>query len=117
MTTFLAADLGSDSDPEDVDFRPESPKKRKVAGKRKNVSGQASDSDSGSSDSGDEEETATFEKVEGEDVGERQRKAEEALRALREEVTVKDDKLGEGATGEEELVEVRRARRFAGETI
>jgi hypothetical protein len=130
MSTLASADLGSDSDPEDGDFRPTLPKSKSKSGRHAKANERKtyteSESDDGSSDESTSSEdddggngnTLAGDVKEG-DEAERRRKAQEAFKALQEEVEVigSERSSGKDAAREVEMVEVKRARRFAGETI
>lgn len=120
MSTLATADLHSDSE-EDGDFVPASRpvKKRKTTKKVKSGSG----SDSGSSSSGSDDDNEGEMGVDGEEAKllraeeaeERKRKAAEAFASF------KDDKPAEKLEGakveKEEMVDVKRERKFAGEIV
>ncbi|TYJ53536.1 hypothetical protein B9479_005805 [Cryptococcus floricola] len=128
MSTLATADLSSDE--EDVDFVPAAPKTkrpRKTKGKTKKAksSGSASDSsscsssdgESGDEEDGDEEERiakkAKIEEKEKDEAEERRRKAREEFEKMKAEAAGP----AEVRQAEEEMVEIKRPRRFAGETI
>ncbi|WVQ73877.1 hypothetical protein IAR50_003458 [Cryptococcus sp. DSM 104548] len=130
MSTLATADLSSDE--EDVDFVPAAAKAKRPRktttkykkAKRTSGSGSASDSSSCSSsnsgsgeEEGDEDERiakrAKTEETEREKIEERRRKAREEFEKMKAEAAGP----GEVRKEEEEMVEVQRPRRFAGETI
>jgi hypothetical protein len=109
MSTPATADLGSDE--EDVDYVPTSPK-RKTAKRRR--SGLSSSSTSSGHDEVDEVEVKRSKLVA---ENERRLKAAEAFAAMREEGVERSSREADKLEKEEmEMVEVKRARRFAGET-
>jgi hypothetical protein len=104
MSTLATADLPSDEEG-DADFIPaDRPKKRRKLSR--------ATSDSSSSDS-DEAETPKKRKAEDEaiDTEERQRKAADAFAAF------KNEPVAAVAAQTEEMVVVKRTRKFAGETV
>ena len=103
MSSFANADLGSSSDEDDQDFIPSSPKPKGANGKR-------------AADERDDPavKAAKLEK-EAQETLERKRKAAEAFAAMRDGPgDEKDKELGLAAV---EMVEIKRLRRFAGETL
>ena len=106
MTTLASAELDS-SDESDDDYAPRSPKAK--LGKRTSVS-------SSTEDQVDEVEAKRL-KLDAED--ERRRLAAQMFSILREETNAGPSRVVSGDTraSGEEMVEVRRPRRFAGETI
>ncbi|ORY25267.1 bucentaur or craniofacial development-domain-containing protein [Naematelia encephala] len=125
MSTLATADL--ESDDSDVDFVPTSPKSKRSKGKNV-IKRRRSSSGSGSSETDDEDGDGDGGAVgEGEakklkldqqaaEEEERQRKAKEILDSLKAETTQSQDPALV-LKREEDTVEIRRARNFAGETI
>ena len=111
MSTLATADLGS-SDEADQDFipAPASPKRRS---RKRTRSGSASSSSTSSNSGTSERREMKAEEVERK-AEERRRRAAKAFAALRQE-----DPVGLGGKQENEvkMVEVERARRYAGETL
>lgn len=119
MSTLATADLGPSDDEADTDFVPEGPKKKvprtpgQAAGS--DDSGDDSDEEGGGEEVSEELLRLRQERQEAEAL-ERKRRAAEAFRAMLEE-----EKLGGPFGGasrvQVEMVEIKRPRRFAGETI
>jgi hypothetical protein len=116
MSTLASAELPSDDD-SDTDFVPVAPakSKSKSKGKRRRSSDESGSGSGSSSDDDAVDEEAKRHKLDLEAAGteERKRKAAEAFRAMQAEVVGGPREV----KAEVEMVEVRRARRFAGETI
>ncbi|WVQ63001.1 uncharacterized protein L199_001150 [Kwoniella botswanensis] len=128
MSTLANADLSSDSE-NDGDYVPTSPKRKNKSQKgskrvkRAKLDGEESDSATSSSSSTDDEDQDQDDKVNGkvdgkvDEIEERKRKAREEFERMKAELsTFTNDTKGK-ESGQEELVEIKRARRFAGEII
>lgn len=100
MTTFASADLSSDES--DVDFIPASPKRK--PSKRSRTTPDIR-----------QEDEAEIKRTKLAEPENRRRKAAEAFASMREEGVAGRSKLLDEK--EVEMVEVKRARRFAGETL
>lgn len=124
MSTLATAILSSDES--DAEFIPEAPKvKRSRKPRAKRVgSGSATDSSSCSSSSGSEDEDAEVDKRAAKkakleedaknEAEERRRKAREEFERMKAELS---GTPAESVKETEEMVEIKRPRRFAGETI
>lgn len=136
MSTLATADLGPSDDEGDTDFVLPAPKakrskKRGAHGVKRVRSGSQSASDgesSGSSDQdgdddadddGDDEVKRLRAEHAEAQAEERKRRAADAFKAMQEEARAPVKAAGEvkAAAAEVEMVEVKRPRRFAGETI
>ncbi|WWC68963.1 uncharacterized protein I206_102899 [Kwoniella pini CBS 10737] len=134
MSTLATADLGSDSE-NDGDFIPKSPIKRKSKSKNtdkrkikkiklSNEGEDESDSDSMTSSSeseieNEESRESVDEKVQLDLVEERKRKAREEFEKMKFELNNSGGSNSNSGKTKEiiEMIEIKRARRFAGETI
>ncbi|KAK6906925.1 hypothetical protein I203_100914 [Kwoniella mangroviensis CBS 8507] len=123
MSTLANADLSSDSE-NDCDYVPTSPKRKNKSQKgskrikRAKLDGEESDSATSSSSSDDEDEIENDEVHEKiDEIEERKRKAREEFERMKAELSTSANDMKEKKSEKEELVEVKRARRFAGETI
>ncbi|WVW79724.1 hypothetical protein I302_101694 [Kwoniella bestiolae CBS 10118] len=121
MSTLATADLSSDSE-NDGDYIPTSPKRKTKSqgskrAKRVKLEGSESDEDTScaSSSDGDNEDQEEAKDVKVDEIQERKRKAREEFERIRAELSAPVDEKREEARVE--MVEVQRARRFAGETI
>lgn len=121
MSTLATAELGPSDDENDGDFVPQAPaKKSKVKGaKRPRSASHDSDSDSSGSDDDGEADDDELKKLKAEraeaEAAERKKRAADAFRAMQEEA--RSGVPAAAAPKEVEMVEVKRPRRFAGETI
>ncbi|KAK8861324.1 hypothetical protein IAR55_002143 [Kwoniella newhampshirensis] len=126
MSTLLTADLASDES--DGDFVPTGPKtksKPKPKGKKRPREGShsssatttSSDSEIGSDDDEFQKEKAKLDQ-DGDEVEERRRRAREEYERLKAEMAGPSTSSDGGGKKEgDQMVEIRRARRFAGKTI
>ncbi|KAL1410214.1 hypothetical protein Q8F55_004219 [Vanrija albida] len=122
MSTLATADLGPSDDENDGDFVPQAAAKKPKAkgGKRPRSGSHDSDSDSSSDDGGDDDGDDELKKLRAEraeaEAAERKKRAADAFKAMQEEAR-SGAPAAAAAPKEVEMVEVKRARRFAGETI
>lgn len=132
MSTLATADLGSSDDEADANYTPSLPKPRKAKLKVKRPrptsgSGSGSGSNDDSESSASSGEDAPLEDGEAQrlrleqetlEAAERRRKVQEEFAKMRDEsIAGPSSKPSPPPTREVEMVEVKRARRFAGETI
>jgi hypothetical protein len=127
MSTLATADLGPSDDEADDDFVPSGPKPKRPKGKggKRLRSGSQSSSGSGSSDDDGDDDDVNDEvkrlRAEREEAlaAERKQRAADAFRAMQEEARAPAPKVDSPAANKDEveMVEVKRPRRFAGETI
>jgi hypothetical protein len=120
MSTLATADLHSSDEEGDADFIPTArpSKKRKITVGARSGSGSGSESGSSSDDSDDDPRSgARAEQAEQreKDSAERKRAAAEAFASFKEATGPDPSERRDGA--QEEMVNVKRERRFAGETI
>lgn len=119
MSTLAAADLSSD-DEHDADFQlPDKPKESRRKRRRSGSDSEGSSSGSGDDTGGvDDLETKQLrEEQVAAETAERKKKAEAAFAAMKDQSGSGSSTIAADAGVKERLVEVRRARRFAGDTI
>lgn len=118
MSTLATADLNSDSEG-DEDFVPSAPKSKKTANsKRKRSSSTNSDSSNDHDVKVDKQEAEELKEEERKVEEERRKaKAAEAFALLKGEPSGQEPVEADGKEPYKEMVEIKRARNFAGETI
>lgn len=122
MSTLASADLGPSDDEEDADFVPQASKRTTAKKTKRRRSQSPSDGDSQSSDSDDDAEPVEDTEAkrlkldqEEAEAAEARRRAAETFAAMKQSAVV--PKVEAAPKVEVKLVQVKRPRRFAGETL